>query len=107
MEMVRSASWGQPPPVESQRGHLENGPHARGRQDSRNVDFSNVLQGFQRNGKVFMETVRSASWGQPPPAESQRGHLENIRFLKGFVKGAFVGSRARRPPARDWRRPLP
>ena len=34
-----------------------------------------------------METVRSASWGQPPPVEFQRGHLENIRFYKGFSRG--------------------
>ena len=34
-----------------------------------------------------METVRSASWGQPPPVEFQRGHLENIRFHKVFQRG--------------------
>ena len=63
------------------------GPLGRSRQDSRNVDFMKVLQGFQRNGKVFQETVRSASLGQPPPVEFQWGHLENTRFYKVFCKG--------------------
>ena len=46
-----------------------------------------------------METVTSVSWGQPPPVELQRGHLGNIRFYKGFLKGALWESAGDAGPA--------